>query len=893
MAATRDSLGIALVVIGSAGIGKSRLVHEASEALARVGVRTVTGTCWESGSSPYAPVIEIAHAIGAGDAVKLLRASVDDISSEAGAERTRRFAAVGEAFVAASEQQPLVAIVEDLHWADRATLELLRYLAVTLKGSRTSLLLTMRAEDEGGDPAALRLRSVIERNADATVVLEAMSDADVHSLLNAAVRDGNRHVPAVLIDEITQLSDGRPFHAEELLRGMLERRSISPVHQSGSLVPRSLRTTVGERLSSLDEADRTVLAYAAVIGRRFSAGFLAELTQTPVPDMLLTLRRARNLQLIAEESDGEHFIFRHALTREVVYDEILYAEARTVHADIVSKLEDRSPELTIIAYHAWRSGNPHLAERWNEAAGDEAATMFAHVAAIRHYERAANAASDPFRRSTLANKVAEALYAIGDMDEALPWFERASAEAENAGDGPRARKISLRRARTLFERGRFAEGVEAAEEAASDLSGLDPGSRCDAHIITAGILAAMERGEDALAHLDAVQATGFVLSPIDNARYLGARAHTLGVLHRFAECKAAFAVAATAARIAGAGESLVRTLTSWATYDWLAGDIGSAAERYGEALAAAESIKAGRLIAWLNHNMAMARLMLGELAVARDHIIHGFESNRDNPFIDCWLQATAVRIATLTGDDALAERVDPEALLTAALAIDSRSVLPYVAGALAQARIMRGESISDIVGRTLPVLTSANDAFWLLDAVSRSDGPYVSQARALLETEANSEHGTIARAYLALFDARVAQRERRREDTDIAAREATAAFKAIGLAVDEAYARELRGNVKDAVDAFRRIGAHAEVARLTATVDKGTSRRRGEGTLTAREREIAALIGRDMSNRQIAETLVISERTVETHVASIFSKLGIANRRELAGFLRGETSAST
>jgi len=894
MATTRDALGTTLVVTGSAGIGKSRLVRQASEALGRLGVRTQIGTCWESGCSPYGPVIEIAHAIGATGAVELLRASVDDLSTEFSAERARRFAAVAEAFAAATVPQPLVAIIEDLHWADRATLELLRSLAVALKGSNTSLLLTMRTEDEGGDAAAARLRMVIERNADATVALEAMSDADVHSLLNAAIRDGNRHVPAVLIDEIAQLSDGRPFHAEELLRGMLERRNVSPVHQSGSLVPRSLRTTVGERLSSLNETDRTVLAYAAVIGRRFDANFLAELTQMPVPEMLLTLRRARNLQLVAEESDGEHFIFRHALTREVVYDEILYAEARTVHADIVDKLEDRSPDLTVIAYHAWRSGDPHLAECWNEAAGDEAASMFAHVSAIRHYERAANAASDFLRRSVLANKVAEALYAIGDMDESLPWFERAVTEAENAGDRQLARKTSLRRARALFERGRFSEGVEVAERVTADLEGADPGSQCDAHLITAGLLAVLNRSAEAMTHLDAVQAIGFALRPIDNARFLGIRAHALAGLNRFAESKTEFAHAVVAARDAGDRELLVRTLNNWANYaDWLTGDIRSAAERYDEALAVAKSIKAGPLVAWLNHNTAIARLMLGELATARLHIIDGFESNRDNPFIGCWLQATAVRVATLTDDAALAERIDSEALLTTALEIGQRSALPYVAGALAQARIIRGEGITDILDRALPLLTGANDAYWLFDAVSRSNGPYVSQARSLLEAEANTEHGVMGRAYLALFDARVAQRERRRDDADAAAREATAVFKTMGLAVEEAYAREVRGNIKDAVDAFRRIGADAEVARLTATVDRGATRRRGEGTLTAREREIAALIGRDMSNRQIAETLVISERTVETHVASIFGKLGIANRRELAGFLRGETSAST
>jgi DNA-binding CsgD family transcriptional regulator/tetratricopeptide (TPR) repeat protein len=894
MAMAREGRSNTLVITGGAGIGKTRLVNQAMESLERLGIAGRNVACWESGCSPYAPVIEIARAIGANDAADVLHASADSATTEVRVERTRRFSSAAQALVTATSHKPLVAVIEDVHWADRATLELLHYLCAALKGTSMGLLLTMRAEDEGGDAAALRLRTAIERDADATVALEAMSDDDVHSLLNAAVREGNRHVPAVLIDEIAQLSDGRPFHAEELLRGMLERRSISPVHQSGSLVPRSLRMTVGERLSSLTEADRTVLAYAAVIGRRFNAHFLTDLTQSALPDTLLTLRRARNLQIIAEESDGEHFIFRHALTREVVYDEILYAEARTVHANIVARLSHGAHQLTEIAYHAWRSGDTQLAERWNEAAGDEAATMFAHVAAIRHYERAANTASDPLRRSALTRKVADALYAIGDMDEALPWFERSAVEAEDGGDRLLARKASLRRARVLFECGRFAEGVDVAERATADLTGIDAGAQCDAHMITAGLLATTDRSADALKHLDAVLATGHTLGPLDNARFLGIRAHALGGLGRFTEASETFERAATAAHAAGDGELLVRTLNNWANYaDWLTGNIRSAAERYHEALVVAQSMNAGRLIAWLNHNVAISRLMLGELETARMHIRDGIESNRDNPLIGCWLEATAIRIATLTGDAALIERIDSEELLAIALEIGQRSVLPHVAGALAQARILRGERISDIVERTFPLLTSANDAHWLLDGIARSEGPYVAPARALLQAEADMEHGVMARAYLALFDARVALREKRRDEAESAARTAIAAFKAMGLAVEEAYAREVRGNIKDAVDAFRGIGAHAEVARLTATADTRASRRRGENNLTAREREIAALIVRELSNRQIAETLVISERTVETHVASIFGKLGISNRRELGAFLSGQPGAGT
>jgi DNA-binding NarL/FixJ family response regulator len=158
----------------------------------------------------------------------------------------------------------------------------------------------------------------------------------------------------------------------------------------------------------------------------------------------------------------------------------------------------------------------------------------------------------------------------------------------------------------------------------------------------------------------------------------------------------------------------------------------------------------------------------------------------------------------------------------------------------------------------------------------------------LLAQLAADPHAEPARAHLTLFDARVAVRERRRGDADRLSQQAALTFKKLGWAIEEAYARELRGNVKDAIEAFRHYGAAAEVARLT-TVDQKQPRRRGETTLTTREREIAGLIATGKSNREVAEALVISERTVETHVAAVFQKFGISSRRELTALLKTQS----
>ncbi|MGD1066675.1 MAG: helix-turn-helix transcriptional regulator, partial [Vulcanimicrobiaceae bacterium] len=134
---------------------------------------------------------------------------------------------------------------------------------------------------------------------------------------------------------------------------------------------------------------------------------------------------------------------------------------------------------------------------------------------------------------------------------------------------------------------------------------------------------------------------------------------------------------------------------------------------------------------------------------------------------------------------------------------------------------------------------------------------------------------------------RAEQRARRREAAIAHAEQAATHFRNAGWVLDEAYALEAAGQSAAALAVFQRCGATGEVRRLSGAT---AGRRRGESTLTAREREIASLLAAGRTARAIADHLVISERTVETHVAAVYRKLGVTNRRELSNLL--ETIAS-
>jgi DNA-binding CsgD family transcriptional regulator/tetratricopeptide (TPR) repeat protein len=881
----RDRRGSTLLVQGDAGIGKSRLIREFAATLKAAGSAPVISGCYEFGDAPYAPLIEIAEALGAPAAVAALQSQISENDAASGHERTRRFAAFTAGLAALAQTKTVVAIVENLQWADIATLELFRYLSAALKEHRFVLVATLRNEDIGTrDRATTQLRAEIERCADAVITLQALQPGEMRALLASVLRDDGRRVSSVVLEKIAELSDGRPFHAEELLRGLLDYHSDAG-DPAGAIIPRSLGAAVHDRLASLDESAREVLAFAAVIGRRFRASFLAELANKPLADVLLTLRRARNLQLIVEDPEGDEFFFRHQLTREVVYEEILFTEARALHARIVEELESRRElDVASIAYHAWRSGDRATAVRWNEVAGDAAAAICAHTDAIRHYDRAFNAAGESAERARLAQKAARALYAEGDLDGAARWFAVTVSAATAAGDTPTAHSAALDRALALWEHGAVDDGIAAAKDVTAALASDHSPLRFQAETLTASLLTATYRAREALVHLDAASSLTCAPEPAWALRHRGIRAHTLARLGRLDESQAEFAIAVAGARELGDREQLVRALNNWADVLLRIGNLAAARTHYAGALEVARDLRSPRLIAWLIANNAFTALLRGELAAARTFMLEFIEIEHDIEVI--WIQGQAIlhRLGTLLADESLLRRAKIDEAIARASALADRNALALVAGAALARLILTGEDATAFAGRIIGQLHGTSDIYWFADGVARTVPSLVPQARELLVNLAADPHADAARAYLTLFDARVALRERRKPDADRLSHEATLAFKKLGWAIEEAYARELRGNVKDAIEAFRQYGAAAEVARLTA-VDGKQPRRRGETTLTAREREIAGLIGAGKSNREVAAALVISERTVETHIASVYQKFGVTNRRELAALL--------
>ncbi len=213
---------------------------------------------------------------------------------------------------------------------------------------------------------------------------------------------------------ILELAEGNPLFAEELLKDGLE-------FGVSRRLPASISALFLQRLESFSADGRLLLSQAAVIGKRFDAQLLAQVSNQSFEAILTVLRTARELQIIVEDAESaSSYNFRHALVREALYEELLAVEACTLHRRIAEHLEKlpESEERTIeLAYHWWAAREPAKAVRYNEAAAEIAAARFASEDAVRYYDRAlAFVAEGTLMQAELRDRQARQLWASSQLE---------------------------------------------------------------------------------------------------------------------------------------------------------------------------------------------------------------------------------------------------------------------------------------------------------------------------------------------------------------------------------------------------------------------------------------------------------------------------------------------
>ena len=387
-------------------------------------------------------------------------------------------------------RRPILIAIEDVHWADEASLELIPYIARHLRTSSVLFVVTYRSDELHRNHP---LTHVLEELSRARLADEIRVDPLTREDIGLLTRDllGANSADQPLRDLVYEHSEGNPFFAEELLDAFLERGDLADVGGVWTLasdmselpVPSSIQGIVQERFRRLAANEQQVLQTAAVIGRYFSFEVLQSVVGLPEAEIVAALRSAKDADLVAEARETKSddvWAFRHSLTREAVLSELLRRERRLLHGAIAAVLEARASTSPAdyaeeLAYHFDAGGEQDAAFRYHQLAASESIRVFAFERAEVHLERALELARDDDPAiGTLHLRLMDVARWVEDSRRAVRAAERARLAFSAAGDVKSLGLALVRLSVGLLGIGERARAGDALREAVELLRPLGP-----------------------------------------------------------------------------------------------------------------------------------------------------------------------------------------------------------------------------------------------------------------------------------------------------------------------------------------------------------------------------------------------------------------------------------
>lgn len=882
---TLKAAGALVLLEGDAGAGKTRLLEELQP--------TAVGAVLEYARAPYAPIHDLLAQLRAkypqvferNDDLARQLAPISELRPIAEDERDdtaqrKLLDALVKAFRAFAAVEPLVLGVEDAHWIDAASADALAYLAREVRGLPVMLAVTYRGGEAAESEEARALVARLTRSASVVLSLRPLGETQAMMLVNETA---SRTLALALRRRICDLAQGNPLLIIELTR-----HACANEDAFGTKLPVSLQALVFERLRHFDERDRNVLRVCAAL-EVFEPHVVCEVAQVPLVDLMACLQRARMAGLIAEQ--GDRFVFRHALIRQAISEEVLELQVAQLHARIAEYLEaqaDGTSSISRLAYHYWMARNREKSETYNLRAAEAAFDLEAFDDAAQLFERAIGGEAVDARTFAVYRRLAQSYERAARYRQAALAFGKMADYARNSNQIELAAEIAMLYARACFS----ALDEEAAlaclrQTIAMCDANAYPSAAFDLYSMQAWYLVHMRRIDDAR-------------DALGRASALREHAATLPLI-RYHEASAAYQVHAF-----GGGTWRGEIEQALRLADTLPND--ERARRYTNAMALAIASDLddfefaldlrGRVRAFLNGQRGMHAVELlyystsswieyvcGLLADARSTIERLLAYVHDTTIYAYWISSVGIPLALRTGDDRLLRACTRKNLLDEAFVSKDPIVFGPVASAVAEWMVAQGRASEAIalVENTLTRLSGPGNNFELL-LLSARIGSAESAKRAEALLEPWTERSRSAQAVLALIRAYRSRGAARREY----ALSAAAAFEQLPWPLHQAQALALAGETAAACAIYLRVGASAEVSRLeTMSTRKGAM-----AALSKRESEVANFVVQGYSNKAIAEELVLSERTIENHIASIFTKLNVRSRAEIASVVARENAAS-
>jgi len=963
-AATAGAPGF-VVILGEAGIGKSRLVRETTAARDGSERVVLVGECLDIGSAglPYLPIAAalraLARAVPPDTLDQLLGAARADLAAivpelatdhaappvepmagvlPSGLGQARLFERILGLFGALSAAGPTVLVIEDVHWIDRATRDLLTYLSRNLTTERLAVVLTCRVDDLPRGHPILAWLAELER-APSTVVLE-LARLDREAVKRQLRVIGGRDAATGVVDQIWRRSEGNPLFVEEL---------FAAEETEG---PTSVVEILLARVTRLDRSARALVDAAAVAARPVDDRLLADVLDVPEAEIDDGLRAALDNRVLELEPAGA-YRFRHELLREVVEAELLPGTRRRLHERFARRLEAR-PELADtspvgaaaeLAHHFAEAGIVADAYAHSLRAATASEAVHAYADAHRHLERALAleprlppGTDDAEGRLALRERAAEDADLGGEFERAMELTRDALALVDPTEDPVRAGLLHSRVGYLQWSLGDSSTALDAHREAVRLVPAAPPTpERARVLASLGGALMGAGRWTDSREVCQAaIACAAAAAAPAEESRARNMLGSDLVALGEMDEGLAELREAARLADSTGAAH--VRIVGHYN----LALNLAQA-DRLDEALEAAEATRQAVQDAGLQRRFGQELaalqgdilLRLGRVDGALEVLERGLAlAPGTGPNV--YLSAVRGRIAGLRGDAEQVERrvgaidlstLDPDvAAYVAAVRAEAFAWLERPADALdtAEDGLRQLEGLDDVMW-SAPLVALGLRACAELAEAARAHRSDEGLAAAIAQIEPLAEHlerlgprvtTASGRGWVASARGELA----RAQASDGAGhwREAVAEFDAVPDPLDGAYARfraaeaalqtegvraDVAPLVHEAADVAEAAGARplatavatlaargriapkavagAAVAPAAIPADAAATDPRSAAMalgLSTREVEVLELVAAGMSNGEIAERLFITRKTAAVHVTHILDKLGVANR---------------
>jgi DNA-binding CsgD family transcriptional regulator/tetratricopeptide (TPR) repeat protein len=962
-----------VIVAGEAGVGKTRLVRELAARTAAEDTILLWGDCvpLDAGDLPYGAVIAAlrtlpreldaptlerilgpwrqelarllpeladsstggARATGEGRAGAGSGAAAEGGAAAGGGSQARLFELLLGALVRLAGDRPILLVIEDVHWADRATRALLHFLAHNVRAERIAIVLTYRTDEVGiGDPAS-RVLADLRRLAHATAIeLERLSRTEtglqLSGILGGVADDAT-------VTWVHGRAGGNPYFAEEVL---------AAGHVARDEVPAGLRELLLARILGLPPDVRDLVALAATLGAVVDCDVLRRASGMGATAFATALRALVDAQVLVPDGGTDRYRFRHALGRDAVYADQLPTERRGLHARAAAALAAgpearRDPAAwSALAHHLDAAGDEPGALRASISAAHASERAYAFADAQRHLERAValwasveeRARPYGIDRAGLLARLADATALAGDINRAIEVGYTALAALDEGADPVRAARLHERLGRW---HGRRELALPHFQEA---LDLLPPGPSADRAAVLISEVKVRAHTEPLLSLRFRID-EALAIAQQAGAREEEARARIqLGVLHTYggdpdkavAHLREGRRISEQLGRvddvafaIASIGDSLLAN--------------GRVAEGVEVLLPAVDEVRRAGLGASFGQlvelNLLDCLLRLGRWTEADPRAARLLET----------AQADADRVAAIAyranldtrrGDIAAADALLPDAIALVGRNVPRQhAILAYAAWA--ELAVTRGDPVAarEVVDQACATLGGGDIIFWprLLAVGVRAEADLAERARASVgrKSEERLPHEraiglldelleylcgrprleTWAWHALAWAEASRVEGAARPDLWD----EACAHWRRLEFPYEAAYCRlraaearlagrsarerateDLRAGHATAV----RLGARPLLAEIEALArrarvplggaDAPLHEGAAEHDLTPREVTVLERLALGRTNRQIAEELFLSRRTVDMHVRHILAKLHAANRVEAAGAAR-------